>query len=103
MSYRNWKQLKCVFNFHNSPLKNQRIEWWKQSVGGAKRTSRYGPHHFLVMSYENRELSYGNRSSKHPLKFLGEMVIYNGIKGDDHEFEHCFHSTSHFKSLKSHI
>ena len=31
-SYGNWKQLKCVFNFHNSSLKNQRIEWWKQKL-----------------------------------------------------------------------
>ena len=33
MSYGNWKQLKCVFSFHNLLLKNQRIEWWKQSYG----------------------------------------------------------------------
>ena len=33
MSYGNWKQLKCVFSFHNLSLKNQRIEWWKQNYG----------------------------------------------------------------------
>ena len=27
-----WKHLKCVFSFHNSSLKNQRIEWWKQNL-----------------------------------------------------------------------
>ena len=27
LSFGNWKYLKCVFNFHNSSLKNQRIEW----------------------------------------------------------------------------
>ena len=42
-------------------------ELWKQSDGGAKRTSRYESHHFWVMSYGNRELSYGNRPSKHLL------------------------------------
>ena len=29
MSYGNWKHLKCVFSFHNSSLKNQKIKWWK--------------------------------------------------------------------------
>ena len=27
IEYGNWKHLKCVFSFHNSSLKNQRIEW----------------------------------------------------------------------------
>ena len=27
-----WKHLKCVFSFHNSSLKNQKIEWWKQKL-----------------------------------------------------------------------
>ena len=40
-SYENWKHLKCVFNFHNSSLKNQRIEWWKQKPETkSKRTSQ---------------------------------------------------------------
>ena len=35
----------------------------------AKRILSYVSHHFWVMSYENWELSYGNRLSKQPLKF----------------------------------
>ena len=27
-----WKHLKCLFSFHNSSIKNQRIEWWKQKL-----------------------------------------------------------------------
>ena len=40
-SYGNWKHLKCVFSFHNSSLKNQRIEWSKQKLKSKfKRTSQ---------------------------------------------------------------
>ena len=67
MSYGNWKHLKGVFGFHNSSLKIQRIEWWKQSYGGAKQTSSYGSHNFWVMNYGNKVMSYGNWWSKHLL------------------------------------
>ena len=46
------------------------IKNWKQSYGAPKRTSRYGFHHFWVMSYGNRVMSYGNWWSKQPLSFF---------------------------------
>ena len=36
----------------------------------AKQTFCYGCHHFLVMSYENRELSYQKIQSKHALNII---------------------------------
>ena len=38
----------------------------------AKQTISYGSHHFCVMSNENRELSYGNHSSKQHLAFVSQ-------------------------------
>ena len=46
---------------------------WKQSDGGGKRTSRYGSNHFWIMSYGNKELSYGNMPSKHPPKLQSKL------------------------------
>ena len=36
----------------------------------AKQTFYYGSHHFWVISYRNRELSYQKSQSKQALKFL---------------------------------
>ena len=56
---------------HNSKIRelSEENKKLKQSYGAPKWTSRYGSHHFWVMSYGNRELSYGNKSSKQPLNF----------------------------------
>ena len=45
-----WKYSKCVFSFHNSSLKNQRIEWLKQKL---KNKSKHAllPWDPLVLSY----------------------------------------------------
>ena len=50
-------------SFHNSSLKNQRIEWWKQNPNGLLNL---GSHHFRVMSYGNRVMSYWKSKSKQP-------------------------------------
>ena len=57
LSFGNWKHLKYDFSFHNSSLKNQRIEWWKQK---RNRLLSSGSHHFWVMDD-------GNNKSKQPL------------------------------------
>ena len=44
-------------------------ELWKQSYRAAKQILSYESHHFWIMSYENRELNYGNKPSKQPLNF----------------------------------
>ena len=55
------KHLKCVFSFHNSSLKNHRIEWWKQNLKtNPNKLSLSGSHHFWVMSNENRVMGDGN-------------------------------------------
>ena len=45
-------------------------ELWKQSYRLVKQPFCYGSHHFLVMSYGNRELSYQKTQSKQALRFL---------------------------------
>ena len=40
---------------------------WKQKPN---ELLSYGSHHFWVMSYENKIMSYRNSKSKHPLSFL---------------------------------
>ena len=61
-----WKlKTQCVFSFHNSSLKNQRIEGWKQKLGTkSKWTSQ--PWASLFLSYE-----LWKQSSKQPLKVFG--------------------------------
>ena len=50
-----WKHPKCVFNFANSSLKNQKIERWKQKLKTNLNTPFYrGTHQFWVMGDENR-------------------------------------------------
>ena len=73
LSFRNWKQLKCVFSFHNSSLQKLKnwvmeTELWKQSDGDAKQTLSYGSHHFWVMSYGNWVMSCGNWQTKQALR-----------------------------------
>ena len=41
----------------------------------AKQTFYYGSHHFWVMSYGNRELSYQKTQSKQALMFLMVIII----------------------------
>ena len=64
LSFENWKHLKYDFSFHNSSLKNQRIEWWKQKPNGLLS---HGSHNFWVMGDGNRVMSYENSKSKQPL------------------------------------
>ena len=57
-----WKHLKCVFNFHNSSLKNQIIEWWKQKLKTSpNKPFSHGTHIFWVMGD-------GNTKTKQPLR-----------------------------------
>ena len=50
-----WEHLKCVFNFHNSSLKNQRIEWWKQNLKtNPNKLSLLESHHFWVMGCKDQ-------------------------------------------------
>ena len=57
---------------HNSKIRELSDEnkVMKTRLSFAKQPFCYGSHHFWVMSYENRELSYGNMQSKQPLNLL---------------------------------
>ena len=62
METENTQKLFLVSITHNSKIRelsdgNRAI---KTELLFAKQTFCYGSHHFLVMSYENRELSYQN-------------------------------------------
>ena len=64
------KHLKVIFSFHNSSLKNQIIEWWKQKLKTHPNTLfNHGTHQFWVMGDGNRVIGDGNWKSKQPLKF----------------------------------
>ena len=55
-----WKHPKCVFNFYNSSLKNQRIERWKQKLKTNPNKPLYlRTHQFWVMGDENRVMGDG--------------------------------------------
>ena len=43
---------------------------WKQSYENPNNLFSHGSHHFWVMSYGNRVMSYGNSKSKQPLSIL---------------------------------
>ena len=54
------KHPKVVFSFANSPLKNQKIEWWKQNLKTQPNKLPFrGTHQFWVMDDENRVMSDG--------------------------------------------
>ena len=62
-----WKHLNSVFSFHNSLLKNQRIEWWKQNLKtNPNKLSLCGSHHFWVMGDGNKVMGDGNTKTKQP-------------------------------------
>ena len=55
-----WKHLKYVSSFHNSSLKDQRIEQWKQKLKThPNKLFNYGTHQFWVMNNENKLFSCG--------------------------------------------
>ena len=55
-----WKHPKYVFNFANSSLKNQRIEWRKQKLKTNPNTPFCrGTHQFWVMGHENKVMGDG--------------------------------------------
>ena len=61
------KHLKVVFSFHNSSLKNQRIEWWKQKLKtNPNKPNSRGTQQFWDMGDENRVMDDGNTKSKQP-------------------------------------
>ena len=54
------KHLKFVLSFHDSSLKNQRIEWRKQKLKiNPNKLNNRGTHQFWVMSDENRLMGDG--------------------------------------------
>ena len=55
-----------VFITHHSKIRelSDGNKNWKQNPTSVES---WVPHHFWVMSYENRVISYGNQKSKHPL------------------------------------
>ena len=68
----NSQKLFSVSITHNSKIRelsdgNRVME---TELSFAKQPFYYGPHHFWVMSYRNRELSYQNRQSKWHLSFF---------------------------------
>ena len=60
-----WKHLKYFFSFHNSSLKNKRIEWWKQKLETHSNTLlSHETHQFWVTGDGNRVMGNGNWRSK---------------------------------------
>ena len=54
------KQLKLVFSFCISLLKNPRIEWWKQNLKtNPNKLHLFGSHHFWMMNDENWVMNDG--------------------------------------------
>ena len=65
------KHLKVVFSFHNSSLKNQIIEWWKQKLKtNPNKPNSHGTQQFGDMGDENRVMDDGNTKSKQPLSIF---------------------------------
>ena len=70
---------------------------WKQSYVVPNELLSYRSHHFGVMNYENRVMSYGNHSSKQHFKYFavanskdkfGCTYFENGVVLDN--FAYCF-------------
>ena len=59
MEIENNQNVFSVFITHNSKIR-ELSDGNKVIYGGAKRTFNYRSHHFLVMSYGNRDMSYEN-------------------------------------------
>ena len=61
-----------VFITHHSKIRKLSDENknWKQSYENPNNLFSHGSHHFWVMSYGNRVMSYGNSKSKQPLSIL---------------------------------
>ena len=62
---------------HNSKIRelSDRNRVMETKLSFAKQPFCYGFHHFWVMSYENRELSYQKRQFKRPLNFRHSSLI----------------------------
>ena len=59
------KHLKCVFSFHYSSLKNQRIKWWKQKLKmNPNKLFSHGTHQFWIMGDGNRVMGDGKQQIK---------------------------------------
>ena len=70
--------LNVVFNFHNSSLKNQRIEWWKQKLKtNPNKPNSHGAHQFWVISDETEWWVMENTKSKQPLSFQWKIFLWN--------------------------
>ena len=77
MKTENSQNVFSVSITHNSKIRelsdgNRVIE---TELSFAKQPFCYGSHHFWVLSYGNRELSYGNRQSKRPLRDLIVLLV----------------------------
>ena len=71
-----WKNLKCVFNFHNSSLKNKIIKWWKQNLKtNPNKLSLHRSHHFWVMSDGNKVMSNENTKTKQLLSPCHVVIL----------------------------
>ena len=75
----------CVFNYKNA------IALWvmETELSFAKQPFCYGAHHFWIMSYGNRELSYENRQSKRPLSIKDIYSYSMGLSFDYEEHTLC--------------
>ena len=67
-----WKlKTKYVFSFHNSSLKNQRIEWWKQKLEtNPNRVFFLGPTYFDSWVMETKLWLMKTTNSNSPLDLL---------------------------------
>ena len=65
-----------IFITHHSKIRelSDRSKNWKQNPN---RLLRHGSHHFWVMSYENRVMSYGNNKSKWSLNCCYQFFYFN--------------------------
>ena len=72
METENSQKLFLVFITHNSKIRE--LSDWNRVMETellfAKQTFYYGFHQFLIMSYENRELSYQKTQSKRVLNII---------------------------------
>ena len=75
-----WRHLKCVFSFHNSSLKNQRIEWWKQKLKTSpNKPFRHGTHIFWVTGDGNwKSKQHDNTNDPYVLETI---TFYNKLWG----------------------
>ena len=79
LSYELWKLKTAKSCFQFPQLITQKSENWvmETELSFAKQPFCYESHHFWIMNYENRELSYQKTQSKRPLiLFVNNLLMW---------------------------